>query len=167
MLKISVRKLPAYLGRFFLMSSWRPWAYGPWTPRPYELVIKFHLGTSLFFRKRFQGELPLLLHSSRPLLGSFWSNSRINPHAQGRHQCLRRVLRLIFQFRLCSFTNQVLAQHDSFRYWKGTEPCRYDVYLRFRVFVDISLLAPQWFRGVQISRMQKPADSTTFLPRAT
>ena len=22
------------------MSSWRPWAYGPWTPRPYELVIK-------------------------------------------------------------------------------------------------------------------------------
>ena len=44
MFKISVRKLPASLGRFFLMSSWRPWAYGPWTPRPYELVIKTGLG---------------------------------------------------------------------------------------------------------------------------
>ena len=32
MFKISVRKLPACLGRFCLMSSWRPWAYGPWTP---------------------------------------------------------------------------------------------------------------------------------------
>ena len=50
MFKISVRKLPASVGRFFLMSSWRPWAYGPWTPRPYELVIKFHLGTSPFLR---------------------------------------------------------------------------------------------------------------------
>ena len=27
MFKISVRKLRASLGRFFLMSSWRPWAY--------------------------------------------------------------------------------------------------------------------------------------------
>ena len=38
MFKISVRKLPA------LLSSWRPWAYAPWTRRPYELVIKTGLG---------------------------------------------------------------------------------------------------------------------------
>ena len=37
---------------------------------------------------------------------------------------------------LCSFTNQVLAQHDLSRYWKETKACKADVVSETDVFVS-------------------------------
>ena len=53
----------------------------------------------------------------------FW---RWRPHATGHHST----------FVLCSFTNQVLAQDDLFRYWKETKACKADAVSETDVFVS-------------------------------
>ena len=55
--------------------------------------------------------------------GVFW---RWRPHATGHPSTLI----------LCSFTNQVLAQHDLFRYWKETWACKADAVSETDVFVS-------------------------------
>ena len=133
-------------GQVFLMSSWRPWAYGPWTPRPYELVIKVEsrassarLTSSGSSRQQLRPQVPFMVSKFRSrslqllrrflayIVGYGYSFNFVRALFHGRRpdqpsssSLARRVLRPKFYFFEYSFLEYALT--DTLKYAKAPGP---------------------------------------------